>query len=276
MKKILVPCDFSNPSVQAFKLAAEIASRSKGEIFLLNVVEMPVLHSSLLVPVPAYEKSFLKGIKAKATGNFIKLKEKWAKKVSAHLYVEHGVVVNSINKFVSRKKIDLVIMGTHGSSGFKEFALGSNTEKVVRSSKVPVITLQHAMKVTSIKDLILPVGLEESQSKFVTAVKSMQTFLKAKVHILYVNNAFEFQRNVAIEKKLNEFVKQHKLKNFTLNIFNDFDAENGIINFSRKFKNKMVVMSTHGRKGLARLLSGSVTEDVVNHLDCPILTYANQ
>ncbi|HEV8513375.1 MAG TPA: universal stress protein [Cyclobacteriaceae bacterium] len=38
----------------------------------------------------------------------------------------------------------------------------------------------------------------------------------------------------------------------------------------------MVVMSTHGRKGLAHLLSGSVTENVVNHLDCPILTYANQ
>lgn len=276
MKKILVPCDFSNPSMQAFKLASAIATQSKGEVFLLNVVEMPVLHSSLLVPVRAYENAFLKGIREKATRNFIKLKERWAKKVKAHLYVEHGVVVNSINKFVSRKKIDLVIMGTHGASGFKEFALGSNAEKVVRSSKVPVIAVQHAPRNAAFRDLILPMDLEDGQVKLAAAIKFLQAFFKAKLHILYVNDPIKFERNVFVEKKLNEFVRQNKIKNYTINIYNDLDAENGIINFSKKFKNKMVAMSTHGRKGLAHLLSGSITENVVNHLDCPIWTYANR
>lgn len=276
MKKILVPCDFSTPSMQAFKLAADIATQSKGEVFLLNVVEMPVLHSSLLVPVRAYENAFLKGIREKATRNFIKMKEKWAKKVKAHLYVEHGVVVNSINKFVSRKKIDLIIMGTHGASGLKEFALGSNAEKVVRNSKVPVIAVQHAPRNTSFKDMILPVDLEDGQTKLAAAIKPLQAFFKAKLHILYVNNPTKFERNVYVEKKMNEFVQQNKIKNYTINIYNDLDAENGIINFSKKFKNKLVAMSTHGRKGLAHLLSGSVTEDVVNHLDCPIWTYSNR
>lgn len=276
MKKILVPCDFSGPSIQAFKLAANIASQSKGEIFLLNVVEMPVLHSSLFVPVRAYENSFLKGLKGKADKNFLKLKETWAKKIKTHLFVEHGVVVNSINKFISRKKIDLVIMGTHGSSGFKEFALGSNTEKIVRSSKVPVIAVHHAPRQFSFKDLILPIDLDGGYEKLTVTIKPLQAFFKAKLHVLYVNNPVKFERNILVEKKLNDFVKQNKIKNCTINIYNDLDAENGIINFSKKFKNKMIVMSTHGRKGLAHLLSGSVTEDVVNHLDCPIWTYAGR
>lgn len=276
MKKILVPCDFSNPSVQAFKLAADIAAQSKGEVFLLNVVEMPVLHSSLIVPVKAYESSFLKELKEKATKNFLKLKEKYAKKVKAHLYMEHGGVANSINKFAARKKIDLVIMGTHGSSGFREFAIGSNTEKIVRSSKVPVIAVQHAPNKASFKDLILPIDIDDDQVKLAAAVKALQEFFKAKLHILYVNSPFKFGRNVFVEKKLNEFATQNKFKNYTINIYNDLDAENGIINFSRKFKNKMVTMSTHGRKGLAHLVMGSVTEDVVNHLDCPIWTYTNR
>lgn len=276
MKKILVPCDFSAPSMEAFKLAAGIAAQSKGEIFVLNVVEMPVLHSSLLVPVQAYENSFLKEVRERADRNFTSMKNKWAKKGKVSLQVEHGVVVKSINKFVASKKIDLVVMGTHGSSGFREFTLGSNAEKVVRSCKVPVITVRQAPKGALFKDLILPVDLEGSQEKLAAAIKPLQTFFKAKLHILYVNNPIRFERSVYVEKKLNDFVQKNKIKNYTLNIYNDLDAENGIINFSKKFKNKMIAMSTHGRKGLAHLLSGSVTEDVVNHLGCPIWTYANR
>jgi nucleotide-binding universal stress UspA family protein len=271
MKKILVPCDFSAPSIQAFRLAADLAAQSKGEVFLLNVVEMPVLHSSLIVPIRAYENSFLKELREKATKNFIKLKEKWAKKVKAHLYVEHGVVSQSINKFISRKKIDLVVMGTHGSSGFREFTIGSNTEKMVRSSKVPVIAIRTPSK-ASFKDLIFPFDLEEGQVRLATEVKLLQAFFKAKLHLLYVNSPSKFERSVFVEQKLADYVRQNKLKNYTINIYNDLDAENGIRNFSNKFRSKMVAMSTHGRRGLAHLLSGSVTEDVVNHLNCPVWT----
>jgi nucleotide-binding universal stress UspA family protein len=276
MKRILVPCDFSGPSMEAFKLAAGIASKSKGEIYVLNVVEMPVLHSSLLVPVQAYENSFLKDVKERATRNFTKMKDRWAKKIKVGFQVEHGVVVKSINNFVARKKIDLVVMGTHGSSGVREFALGSNAEKVVRSCKVPVVSVHHTTKTTIFKDLILPVDLDDSQIKLLATVKPLQAFFKAKLHILYVNSPTKFERNVYVEEKLQDFVQKSKIKNYTINIYNDLDAENGIINFSKKFKTKMVAMSTHGRKGLAHLLSGSVAEDVVNHLGCPIWTYVRQ
>jgi nucleotide-binding universal stress UspA family protein len=48
MKRILVPCDFSDPAVQAFKFAVDIAKESGGEVMLLNVVELPVMHESVL------------------------------------------------------------------------------------------------------------------------------------------------------------------------------------------------------------------------------------
>ena len=51
MKKILVPCDFSSTAIQAFRFACEIATVSKGEVFLLNVIELPFMHNSLLVPI---------------------------------------------------------------------------------------------------------------------------------------------------------------------------------------------------------------------------------
>ncbi len=272
MKKILVPCDFSDSAVHAFRFASEIASISKGEVFLLNIFEIPVLHASMVVPVRAYENAFLKELTAKANKNFVKMKDKLGKKVNVHLLVEQGNVTAAIKKFVDKKRIDLVVMGTHGASGFREFAIGSNTEKVVRSSKVPVIAVKKVTRVAMISNIVFPTNLNLENKNLVASLKELQSFYRAKLHILYVNTPANFTRDVAMEKKLGEFVHMNQFKNCTVNIYNDIDVESGIINFSSKFKNKMIAISTHGRKGLSHLFSGSIAENVVNHIDCPIWT----
>lgn len=110
----------------------------------------------------------------------------------------------------------------------------------------------------------------------VTSVKALQIFFKAKLHILYLNTPANFNRDIFVEKRLSEFVQQNQFKNYTLNIYNDTDEESGIIDFSLRFKNKMIAMSTHGRKGMNHLMNGSIAEYVVNHIDCPIWTFAQR
>jgi len=271
MKKILVPCDFSDTALQAFRYACEIATVSKGEIFLLNIIELPSIHTSLFVPVQAYESVFLKGLKLKAHKNFEKMKEKWAGKVKVHLTLEQGSVTSAIKKFVDKKRIDLIVMGTHGSSGIKEYAIGSNTEKIVRTSKVPVIAIKKSVSISSIKNLILPTKIDASK-KLITSIKALQSLLKAHLHLLYVNTPSNFVSDRFTEPKLIELARQNQLKNCSIHIYNDIDEEEGITNFSAKFKNRMIAMSTHGRTGINRLMTGSITEDVVNHIDCPIWT----
>ncbi len=273
MKKILVPCDFSNTAMQAFRFACELASKSKGEIFLLHVVEMPVLPYSRFVPVQAYEKSFMKGIKEKVNKNFEDMKTKWGGKTKISLSVESGSVSSSIQKFAARKRVDLIVMGTHGASGLREFAIGSNAAKVVRSSNVPVIAVKKAMKVSSIKDILYPTVLGPVSKEMISSIKDLQKLFNAQLHILYVNTLTKFSTDLITGARLNEFVKQNRFKKYTINIFNDVDEEKGIANFSGLFKNKIIVMSTHGRTGIAHLLMRSIAEDVVNHVDCPIWTY---
>jgi len=274
MKKILVPCDFSNTAIQAFQFACQIAALSKGEVLLLNVIELPTLHGSSLVPVQAYENAFLKDIKAKAHRNFEKLKEKWGGKTKVHLVIETGSVKDGIVKLVDRKRIDLVVMGTHGASGIKEFTLGSNTEKIVRSCKVPVIAIKKNAKAALLKNIIFPTNLKITNKNLLNSIKELQSLLKARLHVLYVNVPAGFTPDHATEKRLLEFARENQLKNCSIHIYNDFDEESGIINFSSKFKNRMIAMSTHGRRGINHLLSGSIAENVVNHIDCPIWTLA--
>jgi len=276
MKKILVPCDFSNTAVQAFRFACEIATVSKGEVFLLNVIELPSMHSSLLVPIQAYEGAFLKEVKSKAHKNFEKMKEKWGKKVKVHFSVEHGSVTEGVEKFVAKKRVDLVIMGTHGSSGIKEYTVGSNTEKIVRYSKVPVFAVKKTVSLSSLKNIIFPTSLKTVNKNFIASVKTLQSFLKARLHILYVNVPSNFVPDHYTEKSLLEFARQNEFRNCSIHIYNDIDEESGIVNFSTKFKTKVIAMSTHGRKGINHLMSGSIAEDVVNHMDCPIWTLSEK
>jgi nucleotide-binding universal stress UspA family protein len=271
MKKILVPCDFSNTAVQAFRFACQVASVSKAEIYLLNVIELPSLHSSVLVPIHSYENVFLKEVKAKAQKNFEKMKEKWSGKIKVHLAVEQGSVAEGVKRFIDRKRIDLVIIGTHGSSGIKEFTVGSNAEKIVRSAKVPVISIKKFVNVYSLKSIIFPTNMN-TDKELVKAIQTLQSFLKARLHILYVNVPSIFSPDHYSEKRLIQFARDHQFKNCSVHIYNDIDEESGIINFSAKFKNKIIAMSTQGRRGLNHLLKGSIAEDVVNHIDCPIWT----
>jgi nucleotide-binding universal stress UspA family protein len=275
MKKILVPCDFSDSAVQAFKFAVEIANQSNGEVLLLNVIELPVMHDTVLMPILSFEEAFLKDMKANADKNFTKMIEKWAKqgpKVTS--FIDYGPTAHIIRQFTDDKKIDLVVMGTKGATGLKEFFVGSNTEKIVRWSKVPVIAVKKSVKASSIRNIVFPNTLEdnEEQDKFTLRVKALQNFFKAKLHIVYINTPANFKRDAETHKRLATFAKRFMLKDFTINVYNATDQEMGISDFTHEIGGDIVAMATHGRKGLSHFMSGSVAEDVVNHIDCPIWT----
>jgi nucleotide-binding universal stress UspA family protein len=276
MKRILVPCDFSDPAVQAFKFAVEVALKSRGEIYLLNVVEVPVMHETVLMPTLYFEQSLMNEMKEAAGKKFQKMIDKWVDEgVSVSTYVEFGSIITTIRQFIEEKKIDLVVMGTHGATGAREFLIGSNTEKIVRTSNVPVIAIKKSTKLSNIKSIVFPNDLSLENEHLTLKVKELQNFFKATLHIVYINSPAFFQRDVETKVKLKEFAKRFMLKDYTLNVFNDVDQENGVNNFTKEVKGDMIAMATHGRRGISHLVSGSIAEDVVNHVDCPIWTFKN-
>jgi nucleotide-binding universal stress UspA family protein len=273
MKKIVVPCDFSEPAIEAFKFALEIAHHSKGEILLLNVVEIPVIHDTMIVPTLYMEDVFFKEIKAQSEKKFNQMRDKWAKEdIAISYFVEFGSTTTTIREFIKKKDADLVVMGTHGTSGLREFFVGSNTEKILRTSDVPVITIKKSVKTNSITNIVFPSSLHEEQEELVHYVKKIQGFFKATLHLVHINTPALFMRDSITRKKLKDFGNSYSLKNFTINIYNDLDEQAGIHNFTKEIGGDMLVMATHGRRGLNHFLSGSIAEDIANHIECPIWT----
>lgn len=273
MKKIIVPCDFSDQAVEAFRLALDLAALINGQVHLINVIELPVMHDTVLMPTLSFEENLMKELKAGAETQFTKLKSQYGGSAKVESVVLYGATSISILDYVSENNIDLVVMGSKGASGVKELVIGSNAEKIVRRSEVPVLVVKKYVELASIKNIVFPSTLQHDHEDLVTKVKELQDIFKATLHIVYINTPGNFTRDIITTKRLNDFVRRYMFTNYTTSVFNDNYEESGVINFTHTIGADMIAMGTHGRKGLTHLLSGSVTEDIVNHVDCPIWTF---
>lgn len=275
MKKILVPCDFSKQAINAYRYAIDFAMQSKGTIHLLHVIELPILHDSVLMPVLNFERELLKELKEKAVSRFKKITDKYsAEGVKVVFDVKFGAVSAAIQSYITDKSIDLVIMGSHGASGVREFLIGSNAEKMVRNSSVPVLVFKNYYK-GPIKKIVFPNTLEtEDQEDLVMKVKELQSFFKAHLHIVWINTPANFKTDTDTQERLTKFTKRFMVKDFTLHVFNHVEEEQGILQFTRQIGGNLIAMGTHGRKGIGHVVSGSLAENVVNHTQSPVWTYS--
>ncbi|MDZ4715165.1 MAG: universal stress protein [Cytophagales bacterium] len=278
MKRILVPCDFSAPALEAYQFAIQIASKSKGEIFVLKAIELPVmLVSGFDVPAYSYEPMMMRELEADATAKFKKMQERFPSgNVPVNFKVTYEGATPAIRDFTKSNQIDLVVMGTKGTGGISEYVFGSNTEKVVRLAPVPVFAIKKSIDLASIRKIVLPTNLDLKQTDFIQKVQALQTFLGATLEILWINTPSNFKRENESRGELEEFVKHFKLKNATTHTRNDTFEEDAIAHFVKEVNADIVAMATHGRRGLLHHLTGSIAEDVVNHIECPIWTFTRR
>ena len=277
MKKILVPCDFSKPAINAFKFALDVAERSKGVVNLVHVIELPVMHDTVLMPVLSFEEQLLKELKEKAGAQFKKIIEKYKREgVKVSWKVEFGPISRRLLEIIQAESIDLVIMGSHGASGLREYFIGSNAEKIIRKSPAPVLVTKD-YPLNPIKNIVFPNAPDtENQTELVTKIKVLQKFFHAHLHLVWINTPLNFTSDVVTRQRLENFAKQFSLKDYSVNIFNYPDREEGIIVFTQVVRGDIIAMGTHGRKGITHLLAGSVAENVANHTTSLLWTYSMQ
>jgi len=272
MKRILVPTDFSNHAEYALRVAAQIAKKNNGEIFLLHMLDLPhegsdaqshghAIPEIMYLKKRAEEKmdeltnsSFLEGIEV---SEIIKLQSTFT-----------GII--DISK---KNEIDLIVMGSHGVNGFKEMIIGSNTEKVVRTSDIPVLVIKKEMTEFNVNKFVFASDFSDEVSKtFEKAVEFTNKF-GAHLHLVSVNTPNNFKSTAVAEKIMNEFASKFQINNFSTHIYNDVNVEKGILNFANSIDADLIGMSTHGRRGLAHFFNGSISEDLVNHSARPVVTF---
>jgi nucleotide-binding universal stress UspA family protein len=282
MKKILVPTDFSKPAMIATEVATDIAKKANAELTLLHVVEEAVGNSlnvegQVTVDGNWEEKLFTMKLIEKAKKQMAKLLDDArfdGVRVKQELRI--GSPYHGMNKIITEKKFDLIVMGTAGRSDLEQMIIGSNTEKVVRKSHCPVLTMHNKPGSKDFKNIVYATSMDKDEEVFSRVVRATQKLYDATVHLVRINTPGNFQRDVVVKKYMQDYAKKLQLKNFTINVFNDISEEEGIIYFADSIDADLIAMATHGRTGFAHVLAGSIAEDVVSHSKRPVLTFVTE
>lgn len=140
-KKILCPSDFSDASRMALDAAAEVAAKFQAELCLVHVVPaMPAMQSdpNFVLKVPEYELALHADAELQLKALAQELK---AKSLVARTIVGHGDAGREIVRIAKAEAVDLIIIATHGMTGWQHVMFGSVAEKVVRHARRPVLTI---------------------------------------------------------------------------------------------------------------------------------------
>lgn len=276
MKKLLVLTDFTELSDYALQLAEKVADKTGAALHALHVVDVPgdseftkegELHGSNDFDITAYqsEKKF-------AAQNIRKWLE--VSGASAQTAVRYGQVVDTSLAYVQEEEIDLIVMGTREIHGLKEMMTGSTAERLVRSAPVPVLSLKCDRSDMDFKDILLACDFSKAEEEEdLSAIKTIQQAFGAKLHLLRVNTPRHFMTTREIMDEMQAYAKLNELENVKYHVYCDSSVEEGIHNFCVDHGIDFIAMGNHGRKGLSHLLRKSISEDMVNHVYQPIMTY---
>lgn len=270
MKNILVPTDFSESSLDALKVAGELARKSASRIHIVHVYERPLSGIALDLPLEGLDLSEIKHLLSREM-----------ERLTEQQYLEG---VQCIQHFIPDKQLwqvlqsselknaDLIVMGSHGASGMRELFLGSTTQKIVQLSEVPVLVTKSYVSVNKIRDVVFASNFRFEATTGFDEIKALTDLLDANIHLLKVITPREFEDTEHSTALMERFADSMNLQNYTVNTYNDQSVENGIYEFSESINADLIAIETHGTTGLAHFVLGSIAEQVVSNAEIPVLT----
>lgn len=274
MKKIIVPIDFSKHSEDALKAAALFSKKTSITIYALHMLDIQELNVSQSEEYNKEKTLFLLKLAEKRFKIF--LKKDFLEDVKVVPIIKHFKVFKEINNIAKEINADLIIMGSHGATGLKEFFLGSNTEKVIRYSECPVLIIKNELKDVTFNDVVFATDFSNETIPAFKKMLDSLSFLNARKHLLYVNLPNEkFKTSPEMDELANNFLMEAEGnidRLINVNFVCAKSIEEGILNFSNAIGADLITLFTHGRKGLSHIFSGSISEDISNHSALPIIT----
>ena len=256
--KLLVPTDFTNEAHSAIQHAVKLGVIVQAEVILLNVVKV---------------KSDIPAATTK-----LKEEEKWAKTVNDQIdvrsFVRVGNIFDDIGDAASELGVSLIIMGTHGASGWQKIT-GSYALKVITNSSVPFIVVQdQLMNDTGYDSIVVPLDLNNETKQKLEMVASIAHYFDSEVHLITPNESDEFLSNKLKANRIwaAKYLKGKNVK-FTTQIVDDGDnLLEGVFKLSKKVEADLIAIMNLQKNSLMGVLGSSYQQEIIaNKAKVPVL-----
>jgi len=276
-RKILVAYDGSLSAQNALSLASQLAREDKSWIKVLAVV--PPYQGDL-------ELLGVSDIKEAITGpgqQLLTEARQLADREGVHILtnLEQGEPYEQIVHVAEEENCDLIIMGRRGKGKMERALIGSVTARVIGHTNKDVLVIPETAKLSWGNILLATDGSTCCDNALARALEIAQE-RKAKlsaVSVVYTNDEFYAVGQNVMKELYQEADKiLDKVRNWAADLgvqtelfVRDGDPHQAITAMATEISASLIVMGSHGRKGLTRLLMGSVTERVIGYAECPVL-----
>jgi len=295
LENIMVTTDLSENSRAALPFAVALAKQNKAQLHLAYVEEPPSIYptddsmtlTQLDWPVVA-RKEREQGVRKQAE----ELAERESLSVVAHL--KEGAAADKIIETAREVHADCIVMSTHGLGGIARLVFGSVTERVLRESPCPVLCVKPRETPFASGPMLLTTDLSEESLNAVPYATAFAKQQDCELHIVFVledqlyvppdgvlpPNAVDWmiKEHQSMEKQLQQLAAdlrvQHGVKVVPHVRHGKAAAEIRLL--ASEIKAGCLILATHGRSGLSRLMLGSVAEDVIRSSICPVLAVRNR
>jgi nucleotide-binding universal stress UspA family protein len=271
MKHVLVPVDFSEDSVNALDMAVHYANQMDYNVRLLHVIKDAVFYQR------NFALSNLVDIKnERVIQNLKKIISQYEPKVKNEIdfRIRSGKVYNEIANQAKYGEAELIVIGTHGTSGFEELWLGSNAYKVVNNSPCPVLSVRNSYRRHQINRIVLPIDdTPETRQKVPYTARIAKQF-NAIVFILQVTET----KKDAVRERINEYANQVSkfFENNEIDFENEFIHGNNLtdmtIDYALRKDADLISIMTEQSESTKNIWLGPYAQQMVNHSPVPVLS----
>ena len=268
MKTILVPTDLSELANNALDVAVGLARTYGADILLVhyepfsiaraNTAEGSMTMLSYLDEQEGNNKAELQRIADNPAYHDVRIDPITCKDATG------------IYEAMTERNADLIVLGTHGTSGWDELLFGSNAEHIVRHAHCPVLVIKSATARFAPQNPVAAIDLDEALKANWPVYPFGANGHELK-QFIYVSTANDPIPDAGVHEWMEELAQANGITDYELHVRQARTVESGILNYATERAADLIVLFTHGYTGLRHLFQGSVAEDLLNHAPLPVL-----
>ncbi len=286
--KILVPTDFSDLSLKAFEAANKYAELFDGKIY--------PMHSH--IPVTEMDEPYALGMGSNVYHNYEEVEQSISERLQE--IADENVDENKLGDIIvsmgnpaqaiitEAEGYDLIVLSTHGRTGFKRFLLGSVAEKVLRLAQIPVLVVEDESDLGDLKNILVTTDFSDNANAAYPHALDIAKKTGGNVTILHVLSTDYYDEDVDVDTKPDKNIKKirdqrvklieknyfHTLKDKVSSevVWYDGSPHEAIYAHVKEKNYNLIVMSTVGRTGIKYLMLGSTTANVVRNVNTAVLS----
>jgi nucleotide-binding universal stress UspA family protein len=267
MKHIIVPIDFSEESANGLKMAIFYANQFKANLRMIYVEKT----SSEIDRVNIGEEH------SKVTAGFEKIfkenKPKFHDPSKFDYIIKKGKVYQEVVKEADALSNPVIILSTHGASGFEELFIGSNALKIISASDKPVITVRHGAVSRDIKTIVLPIDSSLNTRQKVPYTALIASTFDAEIHVLGVCTSSSndlLKRLNSYSGQTCEYLVKQGVKHRSVTVTGKGMASS-ILEYADKVNADLISIMTEQSGSLSDFIIGTNAQQVISKSNVPVL-----